>query len=157
MAHKDTVKKLYDSFSTGDMDTMMSLMHDDAQVIINGMHRFSGTYDKSSLLGTLAQIPVMFDDFKVEVDEIIEEGDSAFAKVKGTAVGMSADFGHFYRFKDGKIIEQWIIDDSQKNGSCNASDVEKLQPYPLLKVRASNCCVKFTKGEPLNGRSVECE
>ena len=114
MAHKDTVKKLYDSFSTGDMDTMMSLMHDDAQVIINGMHRFSGTYDKSSLLGTLAQIPVMFDDFKVEVDEIIEEGDSAFAKVKGTAVGMSADFGHFYRFKDGKIIEQWIMDDSQK-------------------------------------------
>ena len=51
----------------------------------------------------------------VEVlDEIIEEGDSAFAKVKGTAVGMSADFGHFYRFKDGKIIEQWIMDDSQK-------------------------------------------
>ena len=47
MAHKDTVKKLYDSFSTGDMDTMMSLMHDDAQVIINGMHRFSGTYNKS--------------------------------------------------------------------------------------------------------------
>ena len=52
MAHKDTVKKLYDSFSTGDMDTMMSLLHDDAKVIINGMHRFSGTYDKSSLLGT---------------------------------------------------------------------------------------------------------
>ena len=90
----------------------MSLLHDDAQVIINGMHRFSGTYDKSSLLGALAQIPVMFDDFKVEVDEIIEEGDSAFAKVKATAVGMSADFGHFYRFKDGKMIEQWIMDDS---------------------------------------------
>ena len=114
MAHKDTVQRLYDSFSTGDMDTMMGLLHDDVQVVINGMHRFSGTYNKSSLLGTLAQIPVMFDDLKVEVDEIIEEGDSAFAKVRGTAVGMSADFGHFYRFKDGKIIEQWIMDDSQK-------------------------------------------
>ena len=101
--YKETVKKLYESFSTGDMDTMMSLLHDDAKVIINGMHRFSGTYDKSSLLGTLAQIPVMFDDFKVEVDEIIEEGDSAFAKVKGTAVGMSADFGHFIDLKMGRL------------------------------------------------------
>ena len=114
MAHKETVQKLYDSFSTGDMDTMMGLLHDDVQVVINGMHRFSGTYNKSSLLGTLAQIPVMFDDFKVEVDEIIEEGDSAFAKVRGTAVGMSADFGHFYRFKDGKIVAKFIMDDSQK-------------------------------------------
>ena len=103
--YKDTVQKLYNGFSTGDTDTMMSLLHDDVRVIINGMHRFSGTHDKSSFLGIQAQIPVMFDDFNVEVDEIIEEGDSAFAKVKGTAVGMSADFGHFYRFNDGKIIE----------------------------------------------------
>ena len=112
--YKDTIKKLYNSFSNADMDTMMSLLHDDAQGIINGMHRFSGTYDKFQLSGTVAQIPVMFDEFKVQVDEIIEEGDSAFVTIKGTAVGMSADFGYFDRFKDGKIIEQWIIDECQK-------------------------------------------
>ena len=36
--------KNYECFNTGDMETFVSLYHDDGMVKVNGMHRFSGLH-----------------------------------------------------------------------------------------------------------------
>ena len=44
MTPKEVIAKNYECFNTGDMETFVSLYHDDVVVTINGMHRFSGTH-----------------------------------------------------------------------------------------------------------------
>ena len=45
MTSKEVVQKAYDCFATGDMDTFRTLYNTDVVVKINGMHKFSGTYN----------------------------------------------------------------------------------------------------------------
>ena len=44
MTPKEVVQKGYDCFSTGDMDTFVGLLHEDVKAVMNGMHKFSGTF-----------------------------------------------------------------------------------------------------------------
>jgi len=41
---KVTVKN-YECFTTGDMETFVMLYHEDAVIVMNGTHRFSGTHN----------------------------------------------------------------------------------------------------------------
>ena len=53
MTPKEVVQKGYDSFAAGDMGTIKSLMHEEAVIKVNGMHKFSGTHhgpDASSMI-----------------------------------------------------------------------------------------------------------
>ena len=45
MTPKEVVQKGYDCFSTGDMKTFVGLFHEDVKVVMNGMHKLSGTYN----------------------------------------------------------------------------------------------------------------
>ena len=45
---------------------------------------------------------------------MVAEGEYVFALVRGTAEGMEADFGHLYKIENGKTVEFYILDDSQK-------------------------------------------
>ena len=65
MTPKEIVQKGYDSFATGDMATIKSLMHEKAVIKVNGMHKFSGTYHgpDSFINDFLAQIPSHFENF----------------------------------------------------------------------------------------------
>jgi ketosteroid isomerase-like protein len=115
---KEVVQKNYECFTTGDMATFRTLYAEDAVVKVNGIHKLSGTYHgPDNWMGALAQMPKLFDEFKIDVVNIIAEGDHVFAMLHATAVGsgkMTADFGHFYKIKKGKIAEFHIFDDSQK-------------------------------------------
>jgi hypothetical protein len=44
MTPKEVIAKNYECFNTGDMETFVSLYHDDVVVTVNGMHRFSGVH-----------------------------------------------------------------------------------------------------------------
>jgi ketosteroid isomerase-like protein len=116
MTPKEIVQKGYDSFATGDMATIKSLMHEKAVIKVNGMHKFSGTYHGSDsfIKDFLAHIPSHFENFKVEPKLMVAEGEYVFALVRGTAEGMEGDFGHLYKIENGKTVEFHILDDSQK-------------------------------------------
>ena len=45
MTPKEVIEKNYECFNTGDMETFVSLYHEDVVVTINGMHRFSGVHE----------------------------------------------------------------------------------------------------------------
>ena len=104
MTPKDVVAKNYECFNTGDMETFVSLYHDDVVVTINGMHRFSGTHRGiEAWVQVLSQVPARFEDFSVTPVNIIAEGDQVFVQIHGKAKGLEGDFGHFLKLENGKI------------------------------------------------------
>ena len=115
MTPKEKFAKNYDCFRTGDMETFVSLYHEDVVVTINGMHRFSGVHKGiNAFLEVLGGIPSRYEKFSVTPINMIAEGDQVFTQIHAKAEGMDADFGHFHRLVDGEIKEFWIYDDSQK-------------------------------------------
>ncbi len=118
MTPKEVVQKNYECFTTGDMTTFRTLYAENAIVKVNGIHKLSGTYHgPDNWMSALSQVPQLYDEFKIELVNIIAEGDHVFAMLHATAVGsgkMTADFGHFYKIENGKIAEFHIFDDSQK-------------------------------------------
>jgi len=118
MTPKEVVQKNYECFTTGDMTTFRTLYAENAIVKVTGIHKLSGTYHgPDNWMSALSQVPQLYDEFKIELVNIIAEGDHVFAMLHATAVGsgkMTADFGHFYKIENGKIAEFHIFDDSQK-------------------------------------------
>jgi len=118
MTPKEVVQKNYECFTTGDMTTFRTLYAENAIIKVNGIHKLSGTYHgPDNWMSALSQVPQLYDEFKIELVNIIAEGDHVFAMLHATAVGsgkMTADFGHFYKIENGKIAEFHIFDDSQK-------------------------------------------
>jgi ketosteroid isomerase-like protein len=115
MTPKEVIAKNYECFNTGDMQTFVSLYHEDVVVTINGMHRFSGVHKGiNAFMEVLGGIPSRYEKFSVTPINMIAEGDQVFTQIHAEAEGMDADFGHYHRLVDGKIKEFWIYDDSQK-------------------------------------------
>ena len=67
MTSKELVQKAYDCFATGDMDTFRTLYHTDVVVKINGMHKFSGTYNglDNWMNNNLVHIPTHLEYFLI--------------------------------------------------------------------------------------------
>ena len=66
MTPKEVIEKNYECFNTGDMETFVSLYHEDVVVKINGMHRFSGTHNGiKAWMDVLAQVPDRYQNFTV--------------------------------------------------------------------------------------------
>ena len=115
MTPKEVIEKNYECFNTGDMETFVSLYHEDVVVTINGMHRFSGVHKGiNAWMGILGSIPPRYEDFSVTPTNMIVEGDQVFTQLHAKAKGLDANFGHYHKLVDGKIKEFWIYDDSQK-------------------------------------------
>src|SRR5210317_118813 len=104
MTAKEVVQKNYECFTTGDMTTFRTLYAENAIVKVNGIHKLSGTYHgPDNWMSALSQVPQLYDEFKIELVNIIAEGDHVFAMLHATAVGsgkMTADFGHFYKIEN---------------------------------------------------------
>ena len=115
MTPKEVVKKAYDCFASGDVETLISLYHEDCTVTINGLQQFSGTYNgRGEFMSVLALIPAHYDNFSLTVVSMISEGDHVATLLDASADGMVAKFGHFHKIEAGKIKEFWVCDDSQK-------------------------------------------
>ena len=88
MTPKEVVQKNYECFTTGDMTTFRTLYAEDAVVKVNGIHKLSGTYHgPDNWMSALSQVPQLYDEFKIELVNIIAEGDHVFAMLHATACG----------------------------------------------------------------------
>ena len=85
---------------------------------LNGMHRLSGTYHgaDSFVQDLLANIPAALPNFSLKVVDSFgsEDGTKAFVILDAEADGLKGLFGHYMRCEDGKIVEFFAFDDSQK-------------------------------------------
>ena len=93
MTPKEVIAKNYECFNTGDMETFVSLYHDDVVIKMNGMHRFSGVHKGiDAWMEILSQVPGLFDDFSVTPTNMIAEGDQVFTQIHAKAKGLDAIF-----------------------------------------------------------------
>ena len=115
MEPKELVKKGYELFAKGDMQTFFTeVVHDDITWIFPGdKHPMSGTHKgKEAMMKTMSLIPQLWNNFSVTPEFMIAEGNKVFAKCKATADGMDI-FGHYFEVgDDGKLTMFIAFDDT---------------------------------------------
>lgn len=120
MDAKEYIAKGYELFAKGDMVAYFDTIDDDIVFTLPGdSHPFSGVYKgKKAMMELFAKIPGSWNNFSVEPEFMISEGNKVFVKVIAKAEGMDTIFGHYFEINDeGKTIVFTAHDDtlSSKN------------------------------------------
>ena len=120
MNAKEYIAKGYELFAKGDMVAYFDTIDDDIVFTLPGdSHPFSGVYKgKKAMMEVFAKIPGSWNNFSVEPEFMISEGNKVFVKVIAKADGMNTIFGHYFEVNDeGKTIVFTAHDDtlSSKN------------------------------------------
>mgnify|MGYP001441344812 FL=1 len=120
MDAKEYIAKGYELFAKGDMVAYFDTIDDDIVFTLPGdSHPFSGVYKgKKAMMELFAKIPGSWNNFSVEPEFMISEGNKVFVKVIAKADGMDTIFGHYFEVNDeGKTIVFTAHDDtlSSKN------------------------------------------
>jgi ketosteroid isomerase-like protein len=104
------IERLYASFLRGDLDAILEIVSDDAELIVYGpaelpfTGRFCGTRQFLEALTTTQ------DDITAEISERIVQGNSVViigsysAKIKATGKPISTPIAHVWTVENGKII-----------------------------------------------------
>ena len=118
MEAKDVVKKAYEAFGKGDMETMFNdLVHDECTWTFPGevgKHPLSGVHKgKQAMMAAMSKIPAMWPNFHLKVLDMISEGNKVFVRVHATADNMDTMFGHYFESSDeGKTKVMMTFDDT---------------------------------------------
>ena len=77
MTPKEIVLGGYQCFADGDMEGLGKIFHKDALIKINGNHELSGEYHgfDDFLANFLAQIPIKFPNFNLDILNVTAEDD----------------------------------------------------------------------------------
>ena len=101
--NKELIKKGYDAFSAGDVETVMALFADDVEWIQPGDSAVSGTYhgktEVMEYMGRLAEKSVT-----VKLIRLVAEGDTVVAITEVTAGGETGEDADVFTIRDGKTV-----------------------------------------------------
>ena len=116
MNYKEIAQKGYDLFNSGDMETFFNDFIDDNITWIHPGDKLpiSGTHKgKQAMMEQFAKIPDLLDNFSVEPEFMIAEGNKVFTKCNAKADGMNTIFGHYAEYTDeGKLKTFLTFDDT---------------------------------------------
>jgi uncharacterized protein len=109
--NKELIKKGYEAFSTGDVQTVMDLFDDDIEWVQPGRSAISGTFhgkaevmDFMSRLGEKAPV--------VTVKRLIAEGDTVVAITDVTVDGETTEDADVFTVRDGKTVRMEVHGDT---------------------------------------------
>ena len=113
-ANEDLLRKGYDAFMTGDMETMSQIFADDITWVSKGDNPLSGEFHgQQEVFGNFAKIPELTDSFQMDIHDVLANDDHAVALVSIQAErnGKSLDTNavHVYHVDDGQVTSAWII------------------------------------------------
>ncbi len=116
MTPKELVLSGYKSFAEGDMESLGNIYHKDALINVNGDHELSGEYHgfDDFLVNFLAQIPIKFPNFDLNILNVTAENDRVYVNVHYTADNLDEQSVQMFVGKDGMETEFHLFDDSQK-------------------------------------------
>ena len=107
----EVIKRGYEAFSAGDVETMMSLLDDDIEWVQPGQSAISGTYHGKSevmeYLGRLAEKSVT-----VKLNRLLADGDLVVALTEITMGDESGNDADVFTLRDGKTIRIEIHGDT---------------------------------------------
>ena len=116
MAHpnEELLRKGYEAFARGDMDTVRSLFSEDIVWHAPGRNQMSGDFrGVDEVLGTFAKtFELTGGTFKIEIHSIVADDEHAVVMARATAEhgGKRLDDKsvQVWHVKDGKATEQWL-------------------------------------------------
>jgi ketosteroid isomerase-like protein len=93
----ETVRKAYTAFSSGDMDTLMSLYHDDAVHLVPGASQISGAHKgKENILGLYGKLfELSGGTIRIQLDHVLSDGGNRVVSIHTSSLD-----------KDGETITQ---------------------------------------------------
>jgi ketosteroid isomerase-like protein len=108
----ETVREIYNAFAEGDIDTVVSAFADDVTWVEAEGGPYGGSYNgpKQVVENVFGPINEEWDEFRVEPDRFIAEGDTVVAT--GTYSGTYAEtgeqfeapFAHIWDLTDGQVV-----------------------------------------------------
>jgi ketosteroid isomerase-like protein len=108
----ETVRAAFDAFSRGDMETLLGLM-DPEIVVMQPPEVPDGTtlHGHAGVMEAIAAWPEQWDDFQIEIAQIIDAGDHVAVRThqrgrgKGSGVAVEDDIWFVAGFRKGKVAE----------------------------------------------------
>ena len=120
--NKAAVRRVYDSLNAGDLTALADTLADD---VVEHEELPGLTPDKAGVIQFFKGCMASIEGFRMNVEEIIAEGDrvSVRAKVTGKHTGefmgipatgaqLSVGLADYFRIEDGKVKEHWGVMDS---------------------------------------------
>lgn len=117
MSHADTIRKGFDAFARGDMDTMNELFADDVIWHTPGHNKWSGTYkgkqDVFRLFGAISAEA----ELSNEIHTVLADDEHAVALVNASASRHGKTHHHHavfvFHFRGDQVSETWVINQDQ--------------------------------------------
>ncbi len=113
MSNIDVIKRLYQAFSEGDIDSVSALLDPSIEWIESDGIPYGGVFKgyEAVLNGVFAKIGAEWDNFTAHVDEFIDAGDIVVtlgtdsAIYKATGKKMIAPTASIWTLKNGKVVK----------------------------------------------------
>jgi uncharacterized protein len=109
--NKELVKRGYEAFAAGDLDTVMSQFDDDIEWIQPGASAVSGTFHgKAEVMDHFGRLAEK--GLTVSLDRLIAEGDTVVAIAQVSAGGETSQDADVFTVRDGKTVRAEIHGDT---------------------------------------------
>jgi uncharacterized protein len=109
--NKDLVKKGYEAFAAGDVQTVMDLFDDDVEWIQPGESSISGTFHgKTEVMEFMGRLAAKAPT--VTVKRLIAEGDTVVAITEVTVDGQTSEDADVMTIRDGKTVRMEVHGDT---------------------------------------------
>ncbi|MDJ0897434.1 MAG: nuclear transport factor 2 family protein [Xenococcus sp. MO_188.B8] len=113
MSNVDIIKRLYQAFAEGDMDSISALIDPSVEWIESDGIPYGGVFQgyEAVLNGVFAKIGAEWDNFTANVDQFIDAGDIVVTLgtdsgiYKATGKKMQAPTASIWTLKNGKVIK----------------------------------------------------
>ncbi|BBY15318.1 nuclear transport factor 2 family protein [Mycolicibacterium litorale] len=107
----EVIKKGYDAFASGDIETVMSLFDDNVEWVHPGNSTISGTYHGKGEVGAyLAKMAEK--DLDVRATRLIADGDTVIALTDISVAGERSKDADVFTVRDGKTVRVEIYGDT---------------------------------------------
>ncbi len=109
--NKELIKKGYDAFATGDIETVMSLFDDDVEWVQPGQSAVSGTFHgKTEVLEYMGRLAEK--SLAVRLIDVIAEGDTVVALTEVSAGGETGRDADVFTVRNGKTVRALMHGDT---------------------------------------------
>lgn len=115
MANEQLIDQIYAAFASGDFDGFRALLSDDMVATINGTLPHSGRYESAdAFMDAPRTVGQNWPNFSLTPTSKFASGAHVFVQCDATADGLHAEFLHMWKVENGKVVEFYAYDDSQK-------------------------------------------
>jgi ketosteroid isomerase-like protein len=108
--HLDIARRGIEAYNRGDLDAIFELVTDDAEFVVPDTMANSGRYvGREGFQAMMEQWQEAWDEFRIEIDELTEEGDGVVVSVvqhgrgRGSGIETKMQAAHLMRFRDGLL------------------------------------------------------